>query len=190
MLHCAKCLAYLDLWPYVPLYLTVLEHEESVDSIALQEYIARFSGAVGATLDDGDTGAIDMSLLGPVELGKAPPCEMYASLRPLAELVAGVQKYHSCTQPAHVKDKLQSSFMSLQQLCHFLVTLGLLNMLCGLQDVTGFLNQIRTPAQQLLYATSRAEKFLKGAIAGLKKAKLKEQAELCWRFLDMKGNPM
>lgn len=66
----------------------------------LKEYIARFSGTAPGTEDDEH--GLDRS--SPVELGKAPPCEAFASLRPIADLLEGVKKYHACTQPTHVKD--------------------------------------------------------------------------------------
>ena len=46
-----------------------------------------------------------------------------------------------------------------------------------LEDVTAALTSIKNPVQQLLSATSRAEKFLKTAIEGLKKTELKAAAE-------------
>ena len=73
--------------------------------MALQEYIARFSGSTPAPqLDESDSRAVEIEFSKPVELGKAPPCESYASLKPMYELLDGVQKYHACTQPSHMKD--------------------------------------------------------------------------------------
>ena len=76
--------------------------QESTTAIELQEYIARFSAST-PSIDLDDARAAEM-VGQPVELGKAPPCEAFASLKPLNELIAGVERYHHCTQPHHVKD--------------------------------------------------------------------------------------
>ncbi|CAE7317742.1 unnamed protein product, partial [Symbiodinium sp. CCMP2592] len=115
------------------------------DLVQLQEYIGRFSCApsVAAAGEEKES----MKDAAPVELGKSPPSTSYASLRPVQELLQHVEKYHNCTQPAHVK------------------------------EVTASITTLRAPIAELLSLTARAEKFLKSAIESLKKQEQKKLAE-------------
>lgn len=71
----------------------------------MKTFIARFSGGVvDADADVGD------GQPAPLELGRAPPCELYASLKPISFLEQAIQKYHTCKFPAHVKDQVSFGF--------------------------------------------------------------------------------
>ena len=44
-----------------------------------------------------------------VEFGHAPPCSSYMQLRPIHVMDTIVEKYHTCTQPEHLKDSSAES---------------------------------------------------------------------------------
>ena len=80
--------------------------EESKDEDKVKEFIARFSAcslpANGGEAEIPQDAEIHESK---VELGRAPPCELYAQLKPFCVLEQTAERYHQCTLPAHVKDR-------------------------------------------------------------------------------------
>lgn len=81
---------------------SLLLAKEREDPDEVKAYVARFAAAP-STDEAADCSTMEAS---PVELGKAPPCEAYASLRPFKALEESVSQYHKCTQPAHVKERV------------------------------------------------------------------------------------
>ena len=60
----------------------------------MKQFIARFSAPP----------ADESMASAPVALGNAPPCELYAKLRPVTDVQELVQKFHTATLPKHIKD--------------------------------------------------------------------------------------
>ena len=88
---------------------TVLFQENS-DEGKVKEFIARFSSFSGAGESEDASAGVegDVKAGGAgavlVELGRAPPCELYSSLKPICVLEQSVEEYHKCTQPSQIKD--------------------------------------------------------------------------------------
>ena len=72
----------------------------------MKAFIARFSGCTGA-VEPGQEGDADgeVAQAAAVELGRAPPCELYSSLKPISVVENAVEKYNTATNPAHVKER-------------------------------------------------------------------------------------
>ena len=68
------------------------------DPELIKHFIGRFS-PVASPGDDVQLAA------GKLELGSCPPCELYAKLKPIPELFAACEKYHSASLPKHIKDQ-------------------------------------------------------------------------------------
>ena len=67
------------------------------DGTKLKEFIARFSVCRG---EDASSA---------VELGRSPPIDAFADLRLADTLLDKVEDYHKCTQPAHLKDPVDTT---------------------------------------------------------------------------------
>ncbi|CAE7366870.1 unnamed protein product, partial [Symbiodinium sp. CCMP2456] len=112
------------------------------DETALKQFIARFAGHLAVNSEDGQTDATKK-----VEIGNCPPIELYQKLQTFDSLSKLIERYHTATQPKHIK------------------------------DTTSVLTEARLPLSQLLGACLRAEKSIKGAQDQLKKQAERRQAE-------------
>ena len=68
------------------------------DAELIKHFIGRFS-PVAQSGDDAELPAAKL------EMGSCPPCELYAKLKPVSELLAACEKYHSASLPKHIKDQ-------------------------------------------------------------------------------------
>ena len=68
------------------------------DAELIKHFIGRFS-PVAQSGDDAELPA------GKLEMGSCPPCELYAKLKPVSELLAACEKYHSASLPKRIKDQ-------------------------------------------------------------------------------------
>ncbi|CAK9056979.1 unnamed protein product [Durusdinium trenchii] len=65
------------------------------DANSIKQFIGNFSTTPEADMEDGKI----------VEIGNSPPCELYSKLRPVSDLDTQIEKYNTCTQPKHLRDR-------------------------------------------------------------------------------------